>query len=79
MNFELKNVTTVGRAIIEDGKLTQHINITAGPVGTPADDENYWFKARTVVYEYTGDSIAAAEAGIEAFATQWVADNYPSI
>jgi len=80
MDFEVKNIATVGRVIsngeVTGGTMTQHINITIGPVGCPYDDIKV---DRTVEYTFSVDLTAKqAEDGMVPFAAQWVIDNYPN-
>jgi len=79
MDFELKDAYSVGSVTVGETTSTQHVNVRAGVVGLP-DEAKYKLPEHTVVYDFANTlSIADAKAGMEAFATQWVVDNYPTI
>jgi len=79
MDFELKDAYSVGGVTVGETTSTQYVNIRAGVVGLP-DEVKYKLPEHTVTYEFVNTlSITDAKTGMEAFATQWVVDNYPTI
>lgn len=78
MNFELKNVESVGAVTSKDvNTSSQWLNITVGVVGCPYGDIT---TTKTVAYEFANSlTVTQAKAGVEIFAAAWVATNYPNI
>ena len=77
MNFELKNVVSVGEVQSEDeNNSLQWLNITVGVVGCPYN----MVETQTVKYVFPNTlTITEAKAGVIPFAEKWVATTYPSI
>ena len=77
MNFELKNAVSVGDVQSEDANNSlQWLNITAGVVGCPYKME----LTETVKYVFPNSlTVQQAKDGVQTFAENWVATNYPSI
>jgi hypothetical protein len=77
MNFELKNVVSVGDVISKDaGNSIQGLSITAGVVGCPYN----MVETQLVPYEFANTlSVQEAKDGVQTFAENWVATNYPAI
>ena len=77
MNFELKNVVSVGEVQSEDeNNSLQWLNITAGVVGCPYN----MVETKTVKYVFPNTiTISEAKAGVKSFAVNWVATTYPSV
>jgi hypothetical protein len=78
MQFELKNVDSVGAVTSKDADTSsQWLNITVGVVGCPYGDI---VTTKTIAYEFANSiTVAEAKAGVETFATAWIAANYPNI
>lgn len=77
MKFELKNVVRVGdvQSIDAENSL-QFVNITAGVVGCPYKMEI----TTTERYKFPNTlSVQAVKDGVQTFAENWVATNYPSV
>jgi hypothetical protein len=77
MQYELKSAKTTGAVKSNnDGTMTQFINVAIGVKTCPYEDIK---TERTVEYVFSENLTAKqAEEGITTFATQWVADNYPT-
>jgi hypothetical protein len=78
MNFELKNVVSVGdvKSVDADNSM-QYLNITVGVVGCPYEDI---ISTQTVKYEFANTlTVQQAKDGVQTFALAWVTTNYPSI
>lgn len=77
MNFELKNVVSVGDVQSEDeNNSLQWLNITVGVVGCPYKME----ETQTVKYVFSNSlTVQQAKDGITPFAENWVVTTYPSI
>ena len=77
MNFELKNVVSVGEVQSEDeNNSLQWLNITVGVVGCPYN----MVETQTVKYVFPNTlTITEAKAGVIPFAESWVATTYPSV
>jgi len=79
IQFELKDVYTVGGVIVGETTSTQRVNIRAGVIGLP-DEDKYKLPEFTEIYEFSNNlSITEAKDGMVTFAAEWVAINYPSI
>jgi hypothetical protein len=79
IQFELRSAKAVGSVTVGETTSTQHLNIRAGVVGLP-EETKYKLPEHTVVYEFSNSlSISEASAGIPIFASEWVAENYPTI
>jgi hypothetical protein len=78
MEFELKNVETIGGVSTKDeNNSTQMLNITVGVVGCTYEDIK---STNMVEYEFANSlTVTQAKDGIQTFATSWVATNYPKI
>jgi hypothetical protein len=77
MNFELKNVVSVGdvKSVDADNSL-QWLNITTGVVGCPYPMEI----TQTVKYEFSNTlTVQQAKDDVQTFAENWVATTYPNI
>jgi hypothetical protein len=76
MNFELKNVVSVGDVQSEDADNSrQLLNITAGVVGCPYD----MVITETVKYIFANSlTVQQAKDGVQTFAENWVATTYPN-
>ena len=77
MNFELKNVVSVGEVQSEDeNNSLQWLNITTGVVGCPYN----MVETKTVKYVFSNSlTVQQAKDGITPFAENWVKENYPTI
>ena len=77
MNFELKNVVSVGDIFsVDASNSAQFLNITVGVVGCPYN----MVETQTVKYVFPDTlTITEAKAGVTPFAESWVVTNYPSI
>ena len=77
MNFELKNVVSVGDVFsVDASNSAQFLNITVGVVGCPHN----MVESQTVKYEFANTlSVQEAKDGVQTFAESWVATNYPAI
>lgn len=78
MNFELKKVDTIGgMKTVDTNNSAQMLNIQVGVVGCPYTDI---VANKIVQYSFANTlSFQAVKDGITAFATTWVATNYPSV
>lgn len=76
MNFELKNVVSVGDVKSKDeNNSLQWLNITAGVVGCPYN----MVETQTVEYVFSNSiTIQQAKDGVTSFAENWVATTYPN-
>lgn len=77
MNFELKDVVSVGDVKSQDeNNSLQYLNITVGVVGNPHN----MVETKTVEYVFPNTiTIQQAKDGVIPFAQNWVATNYPEI
>jgi len=77
MNFELKKVVSAGDVqSVDDDNSLQWVNITAGVVGCPYKMEI----TTTEKYEFANTlSVQEAKDGVQTFAENWVATNYPTV
>lgn len=76
MNFELKNVVSVGDVKSKDeNNSLQWLNITAGVVGCPYN----MVETQTVEYVFSNTlTVQQAKDGVQTFAENWVATTYPN-
>lgn len=76
MNFELKNVVSVGDVKSKDeNNSLQWLNITAGVVGCPYN----MVETQTVEYVFSNTlTVQQAKDGVQTFAEKWVATTYPN-
>jgi len=76
MNFELKNVVSVGDVKSKDeNNSLQWLNITAGVVGCPYN----MVEKQTVEYVFSNTlTVQQAKDGVQTFAENWVATTYPN-
>lgn len=77
MNFELKNVVSVGDVqSVDENNSLQNLNVTIGVVDCPYADIK---TERTIQYVFSNDlTVKQAKDGVQPFAVQWVATNYPN-
>jgi hypothetical protein len=77
MNFELKNVVSVGDVkSVDANNSLQWLNISVGVVGCPYADI---ITTQTVKYEFANSlTVQEAKDGITPFAEAWVVTNYPN-
>ena len=77
MNFELKNVVSVGDVkSVDANNSLQWLNISVGVVGCPYD----MVETKTVEYVFLNTlSVQDVKNGVIPFAENWVATNYPAI
>lgn len=78
MNFEVKKIEPIGQVTSLTGDTSsQWLNITVGVVDCPYADIK---SIQTVAYIFSNSiTVTEARAGIDTFATNWVATNYPNI
>lgn len=78
MNFELKNVVSVGDVKSEDDNNSlQWLNISVGVVGNP---HVKMIETTTVKYVFANTlTVQEAKEGVTPFAENWVANNYPPV
>jgi hypothetical protein len=78
MEFELRNTNVIGNVnTINEETSSILVNIVVGPVGCPYPD---MVSNQMVEYVFSNDlTITEAKNGIETFAANWVAANYPTI
>ena len=77
MNFELKNVVSIGDVTSENETNSfQFLNITAGVVGCPYK----MVETQTVKYVFSNSlTVQQAKDGVQTFAESWVATTYPAV
>ena len=77
MNFELKNVVSVGDVYsVDTNNSSQFLNITVGVVDCPYN----MVESQTVKYVFPNTlSVQEAKDGVQTFAENWVATNYPAV
>jgi len=78
MEFELKSVSTIGGVKeVDENNSSQSLGITIGVVGCTYNDI---ISTRFINYVFSNEiTVTAALAGVDTFASSWVAENYPSI